>query len=443
MTDADIAKARAYLKNLQDLLTAEEVANKGLFKKALDFPAQPTFVSPVTIIPSQEFSTGLFNYTLVSATEGGGGDFILNGNFTHGFSFRQADGDATHRYRGKVTAGTILGGASGTEPGYSQTNYGNYHELYGDSRNNNPVVVKGERGAGGLVPRLTGANYVLQDIVAKSTTAASFQANGNVSTSEYYNAIYQQYCRSFGSGQEALRYFGKTSSGGAQIRLIRSTHNFGMDSSRDIGQIEGCDDFLVTNDTGINWGLGGVSGQLNGIQIEYSKGSWLYCIYDSGKTSFTIFANGVTIGHNYFSGTLPGYIGKSDDLTLYYNLAGLNARIDGSDIIIENNYFKNKGVATYAFEIAESKANIIIRNNIFQDYSTAYLDSRGTHTNTITGSIGNNGNVSATIIEPTYIGGYNDPDNYQAQGRLDPSSPYWALRMGYKTPGLYNYLTIP
>lgn len=421
-----------YIRNLIE----KDMANAGMFRAYTDFPIPPTFGSPVTIIPSQEFSQGLFNYTLISPTEGGGGDFILNGNFLHGFSLRQADGDSSHLYRCKATLGTILGGASGTEPGYSQTTYGNYHQLFGDSGNLNPIVVKGERGVGGLAPRTAGANYILQDIVGKSNTAATFQANGNVATTEYYASILQQFCRSFNSGQEALRYFGKTSAGGAQISKIRANNNFGYNPFRDGGQIEGCDDYIVEKETVIGAGQGQESGQTNNFQIEYSKGIHRKNVYDNGRTMFTIFANGVTIQDNFISSILPGYIGKSDDLALYYNQSGLNVRIDGSDIIIERNYFKNKGVATYAFEIAESKANVIIRNNFFQGYgASCYLDSRGTHTNTITGDIGNNGNVATTILDPTYGPSYNDPDNYALQGLLSATDFYHALGFGYRTPG--------
>lgn len=440
MTDDEIKKAKDYLKYVDDLLNKEALANKGLFKLPKSFPVAPVFSSPVTITPSSTqvggAGTGIFNFNLISATEGGGGDTILDGNFVHGFSIRRADGDLTHKYRFKPAVGTILGGSSGTEPGISQTDYGNYQEWYGDTLNNNPMIIKGERGIY-IAPRPSGAIVVFRDILGNSNTAATFQCNGDKGTNAYYASITEDFCRSYLSGQEGTAYFGKTSSGGAQIQLIRKRHNCAYSPFRDGWQIEGCDDFIVENETIINAGRrNNIDGtdQKNGWQVEYSKGIIRYCVYDNSVNLFTLFANGVTIQNNYMSSSFPAYIGKSDDLSLYYNQSGLNSRIDGSDIIIENNYFKNKGAFTYAMEIAESKANVIIRNNIFQDYTTAILDSRGTHTNTITGGIGNNGNVALTVIEPTYVGGYSDPNAYNSFGRLHEASVYWPLKFGYRNP---------
>ena len=443
MTDKEISTARTYLKYLSDLLTKEEVANKGLFKLPKPFPAAPTLSGPVTITPSSTqvggAGTGIFNFTLINAAENGGGDVILDGDFVNGFSIRRADGDATHKYRFRATAGTILGAASGSVPGISQTDYGNYQEWFGDSANLNPMVVKGERGVF-IGARPSGAVVVFRDMVGKSNTASTWTCNGNNTSGAYYASIVQDFCRSFLSGQEGTAYFGKTSSGGAPISSVIKRHNFAYSPFRDGWQVQVCSSLLVENETIVNAGQrNGIDGsdQKNNLQIECCKGTVRYGIYDNAVALWNLFTNGVTIQNNYFSSVLPGFIGKSDNPAFYYNAdaGGLNALIDGSDIIIENNYFKNKGVANYAFEIAESKANIIIRNNIFQDYgASCYLDSRGAHTNTITGDIGNNGNVATTIIEPTYLAEYNNPDNYNTHGRLHEASVYFPLKFGYRNP---------
>lgn len=406
---------------------------KGIWKKYTDIPASP-FSTGTVITPANNCCSdpNLFNYTLLGGV-GAGGDGVFTGNFTSGLSLRQFDGDATHIYRFVNAAGAIMGGAGDTHPGIGMTDHGDYVYLYGLSALQ-PMVVKGERGVGGFGATVAGAHYLLQNIVAKSTTASGFQANGNTSGGSYYSSWIETFCRSFSSGQEAIAYLGKTSAGGAIFNAITITNCFGYSPYRDGWQIELADLFTVSHVTVIGAGRGAESGQTNNIQIIASHGTVTYGIYDNAGTLCTIFANGVRISDNFMSASLPGYIGKSDDLTLNYNLSGLNSHINGDSLIIENNKFKNKGGFTYAFEIAESLANIVFRNNTFEGYSTIILDSRGTHTNTITGTIGTNGNVSASIADPVYVTGYNDPDNYLFQGLVSTSSWPYALHYGYRTP---------
>lgn len=407
---------------------------KLIVRKYIDIPAAPTLTSPYTFLPSAECcGGGIFNYTLMGGV-GAGGDGIFSGNYTSGLSLREFDGDATHIYRFVNAAGAIMGGTSApTQPGISMTNHGNYIYLYGLSALE-PMVVKGERGVGGFLPAVGGAYYVLQNIVAKSTTAASFQANSTTSGGSYYASWIQTFTRSFNSGQEAIAYLGRTATGGAPFTYIYLANNFGYSPYRDGLQIEVGDAFTMTKNTVIGAGQGAEPQQINNFQIECNHGTVSYNIFDHGGQHFVIFANGVTISRNYMSADTPGYMGKSDDLANYFNSAGLNSRINGDSIIVEYNYIKNTGVSTYAVEIQESKANIIFRNNTFEGYTDIYYDHRGVHTNTITGAIGDHGNVSASITAPVYVTGYNDPNNYLWQGLIVTSSPYYALHFGYRTP---------
>lgn len=413
---------------LSFVCNAQYIGRGGVY---FEIPDAPTFTSPTHITPHGIYQCcGGGIYTPPFST---GGDYIADSTFTQGMSLKQWQGDATHIYRIKNGPYALFGSLGGLQPGIGQTNFGNYNYFYGASWAD-PMVVRGERGWGGYGASATGTNYVVQNVVAKSTTASGFQINGNgvlFGVGNFYNSFTQTFCRSFDSGQEAILYAGKTSPGGAYFNTVTVTNCFGFNASRETLQISGANNFQVTHVTGVRNGQGGITGQTNNFQLDDSNGLLRYFIMDGAPVGFNIFCHGISIKDGYISWTTaPGFIGWSTNPALYF--AG-SPRLNNDSIIFDGVLFKNKGALyTYAVEIAERVANIIFRNCTFEGVTTIYLDTRGPHTNTITGNIGDHGNVLASIIEPVYYS--LDPNNYQYQGLIPPYSPYYKLHYGYRTP---------
>lgn len=415
-------------------------------------PSAPTLTTPTTIIPSQFCcsSPGLFNYTLVNGGSPLGGDVKTSGAFTAGFSARQFDGDATHIYRFVNTAGDVYGTqGAGQNHGVSTTNSGNYLYFYGlDAAH--PMVVTGENGF--QLPSATvasgGAHFILQNIVIRYPNASGFTGNFGISGTNYYENWNQSFTRVIGAGasQEGICYLGNTgaSYNGVNIHNIGTvTHNFSYNTGREGIQAEHVNLFTASNNTIILPGQGGTAGQTNALQLhDLGTGSRVsYNVIDNAPNIWNIFTHGTRIDHNYFSFTAAdlsptrnGFIGRSDNA--YF--AATSTRMSGDSLIVENNYFNYTGGGTLAYltAVEERVAHIIFRNNTFSSNIThIMLDNRvSSPTNTLTGDIGDHGNVSATITAPTYVTGYNDPDDYANQGLQSLTSVYLLLHFGYRSP---------
>lgn len=409
-------------------------AQLGIFKKHTDIHVGPTFSSPYVVVPGDACCGGGL-YTPPSGSETSGGDVTPNGNFNGspgGFSARQWLGDATHIWRIMPTAGTILGTALGSGHGYSQTGYGNYQYLYGQSVAN-PGVSQGQFGVFFIASTVAagGGHYLVQNWVAKTTGAGSFQANStNGGTGLYYDTLRVLDCRSFTSGQEGI-YQGLTSSGGAIINYSYVKNFFAYNPNREAGQIRGCNSFNWSNITGVGAGQGGVGGQTNNFQIQDAKGRLHHSLFWLGVTGANIIAHGVRLDHNLISWTTSRILlGRTDSQVF----AG-DGRCTGDSIIVENNCIRKEGaVETYAFDIQLRDAPIIFRNNTLDNITNMWQDNRAPGgTNTITGNVGDHGNVSGTCPTPTTSGAFSDPDNYAYHGLLLSNDPWRNLGYGYRS----------
>lgn len=403
-------------------------AQLGIFKKYTDIPAAPALTTPTTIVPG-DFCCGggIYNYSLLGGFSAGG-DGIFNGNFSSGLSLREFRGDATHIYRFTNAAGAIMGGVLGAQPGVGMTDFGNYIRLYGLSVAE-PMVVKGERGVGGFVAEVGGADYVLRNIVAKGTGASGFQANGSTSGGSFYSSWVESYCRSFSAGQEGLCYLGLTSPGFASFSNTSISHCFSINSTREGMQIEHHDNVNVRNVTAINSGTGALAAQDGNFQIEDSNGRLSYFIYDAGRAGAWIFTHGFEIDHGYISMSSAAIlIGRTD--TQYF--AG-SSRLNGDTLRIHDLCIKDLGTPqNFIFDIQERNAPIKFSNITIDGASLLWQDNRVPgFTNTITGAIGDHGNGLGTCATPTYSGAYNDPDNYAYQGLV--IGIYRDLGYGYRS----------
>lgn len=405
--------------------------NKGIWKPYIDIPSGPTFSSPYVVVPGDACCGGGI-FTPPSGSETSGGNVTPNGDFNGvpgGFSARQWVGDRTHIWRIMPTAGTILGTAAGSGHGYSQTGYGTWQFLYGQTPAN-PGVSKGQFGiffSPATVAR-GGGHWSVQNWVVKSSGAGSYQFNGDQGTDSYYDSLWITYCRAFTSGQENI-YGGKTSAGGAVINYSYVKHFFGYNSFRDGGQIQGCKSVDWSNITFIGAGQGGEAAQTNNIQVHNSNGRIHHSIFQGGVTAGQIFAHGFRFDHNLVTWTTSRFLlGRTDS----QSYAG-SAQLNGDSVIIENICFKKTGTAeTSAIDVQLRDAPIMIRNCTFDNISATYVDNRVPgYSNTITGTIGTKGNVTGTCPDATFVSGYNDPDDYAHQGKQTTTSPWYLLCYGF------------
>jgi len=411
-----------------------DAQNKGLWRKYVDIPSAPTLVSPTTIVPSNDCCGGaLYNYSLIGSF-GSGGDVIPNGDFNRspngGFGARQWLGDATHIYRVVPAAGTILGITSGSGHGFTGVDFGNYIYLYGENLAN-PGVSMGQFGVYHLANTAGGHVYV-QNWVGKSTGAGSFQANSGNAGGLYYDTARYKFCRSFTSGQEGL-YLGFTSANYAKFNYIHVEHFFSYNSTREGFQIKGANSALIKNITIIGAGSGHLASQDRIFQWDDSNGRLCYSVLE-GYGGAQIFSHGTRIDHNLISWSNNGaniLLGRSDNQGAF-DLP--SSRLAGDSIIVEYNCIKASGTTvTNAFDVQQRNAPIIFRNNIVDNITNMFQDNRAPgFTNTITGNIGDHGNVSGTCPTPTFVTGYNDPDNYVLQGLSLTTDTWYLLGYGYR-----------
>jgi hypothetical protein len=157
-------------------------------------------------------------------------------------------------------------------------------------------------------------------------------------------------------------------------------------------------------------------------------------IFDGSPDAVNMFTHGTTISNNYFGFLVNGiFMGRTDNS--YFSTS---PRLTGDSVIYDGNDFNYTGAGTlaYVINVTERTAPVMIRNNTFSpNITAAYVDNRvAGYTNTITGGIGNHGNISAVIPAPTYVTGYNDQDNYANQGLVSVASLHYVKHRGYRVP---------
>jgi hypothetical protein len=408
--------------------------DKSPLKKYVDIPSAPTLKNPTALLPSTECcGGGVYNFN-IAGDQGRGGDLLTSGSFKNGFSLRQFDGDASHIYRFVITPGTVFGSPSGGQHGVSITDHGNYLYFYGlDAAN--PGITNGKNGFQ-LAAVPGGSHFVIQNFVAKSISESGLTANYDTGSGSYYDNLDISFYRTFNAGQEGIGYIGATHPGFAYINVAKVYHNFSYKSGREGTQFEHINLLTAHHNTCIQAGQEGVSEQTNSLQAhDLGPGSTIsYSIYDGSPVPFNIFTHGTTISHSYFGFTTAGgYIGRTDNC--YFSSS---TRLRGDSLIFDGDYFNYTGSGTlpYLTIIDERVAHIIFRNCTFSpNIKAIYLDRRASgYKNTITGKIGDHGNVSAKIVPPVYATGYNNPDDYLNQGLINPTSPYYSRHFGYRTP---------
>ena len=410
-----------------------DAQNKGLWRKWVDIPSAPTLVSPTTIIPSGDCCGGALYVPPGGSTAGG--DVILNGDFNRspngGFGARQWDGDATHIWRIVNAAGTVLGTPSGSGHGFTGVDHGNYIYLYGLSAAE-PGVSKGQFGVYHLANTAGGHVYV-QNWVGKSTTAGSFQANSVSAGGLSYDTARYKFCRSF-FGQEGL-YLGYTSPGYAKFNYIYVKHFFSYNSTRESFQIKGANSADISNVTSVGAGQSHAGAQDRNFQWDDSNGRLHHSIFYNGYEGAQIFSHGSRFDHLFISWSNNGV---AANIFIGDTAAGAfdfpSSRLNGDSLIFENLCIKKEGtVATYAFNVNLRDAPIIFRNCTLDNITNMFQDNRAVgFTNTITGSVGNHGNVTGTCATPTFVTGYNDPDNYLLQGLSLTTDAWYLLGYGYR-----------
>lgn len=406
-----------------------------LVKKYADVHIAPTLTSPTTISPGSGFECcGGDIYTPPGSTTAGG-DIIVSGNFNGtpgGMSVRQWDGDATHRWRIVNAAGAVLGTPSAATPGhgFSVTDHANFVSLLGATVAE-PLVVKGHFGV--FFPASSaGANFAAINLVAKSTTAGSFQANSGNSGGAYYDTLRYIDCRSFNSGQEGL-YEGFTSPNYAKCNYHYIKNFFVYNSTREGFQIKGVNNADVSYVTIVGAGQGHLASQDRGFQWDDSNGRFHHFVIYNAYEGAQIFSHGSRFDHGFISWSNNGaaaniFIGDTDAGAFDFP----SSRLNGDTLIFENLCIRKEGtVAAAAFNVNLRNAPIMFRNNTLDNITAMYQDNRGASPpNTITGSVGNHGNVTGTCGTPLFAGSYNDPDNYAVQGLQTAASPWfdWGYR---------------
>ena len=394
-------------------------------KKYSDIPLPP-FTAGTAIAPSNFCCTspGLFDF----ASGRPPGNYKPNGAFVNGLSIRQASG----AYRFVTTAGTVYGTQGvGQNHGISTNGAGAYDlSFYGLATA--ATIVTGENGF--QMPSASGGSTILvQDAVAKNPNASGFTANFGISGTNYYKTVTVKNLRCFNTGQECI-YEGNTGAsynGTNYINVSVVSNCFGYNLQREFIQIEHANFVTVEYNTSILAGQTTTSGQSNNFQYhDNGPGSQVrYNVFSGAKDGFSIASHGLRLHHNYISWTaFPGQILRTDN---QYFAAFAN-RLTGDSIIVENNCFKKLGGSdSYAVKVEERTAPIIFRNNTIDGSTTMYLDNRAIgYTNTITGQVGNHGNVIGTCGPPEMAGSYSDPDNYPVQGLQTSTSPWydWGYR---------------
>lgn len=427
------------------------IAQKLIVEKYLRIPAGPTLSAPHTTIPSDQYATGFYQYSAFGGVSGVSGyPSRLNGNFSNGMQLNaNVVGTDALPYRFvNYDANTIIGSSSLASSAFSPLSGSDRVFLYGLSATA-PLVIQNLTNSSIQLPAKVGkTRFIVQNAVSLSSGGATVQANVDNTGGRAYQSITLSYVRGFNNGTEAnsqeFLYSGKTSSGYCDTDTLTVTHCFSYNFARESIQAGHANKATISHITAVLSGQGGAGNQTNAVQLhDLGPGSSLsYSIFDTSPIAMDLFTHGTKIHHNYFSFTTStagggftfnSFIGRTD--AAYF--AG-SSRLTGDSLIIEDTYFNYTGAGTldYLFLVDERTAPIIVRRCTFSSNITHIMkDNRAVgFTNTLTGDIGNNSNVTASITVPVYMAGYNISSNYATQGLLVTSSPYYAAHFGYRTP---------
>lgn len=419
-------------------------ALKAFARNYTPLPSRPTFSSPATITDANKYATGLFWYNSWGGSVGVGKDVILQGPYVDGFDVNFSAGTPSQHIRFSNFDSTVVLGNSTvlTQHGAQGIGISNYLDFYGKSPSE-PLIVESFTNNGfQFLPQPIAAGggvFIVQNAVAKYPGSSGFTANGSAGnasgTDTAYVYLEESFFRSFKAGQEGICYIGTTHAPFAVTLYAYIHDNFSYNSSREGTQFEHINLLKAIHNTcylpASNWNGSGGGGQDNCVQAhDLGPGSSItYSVYDQGPRPWNIFTHGTRFAHNYISYTTSyGYIG--DCSTTYF--AG-SPRLTGDSIIFEYDYIVKTGAtAPFLTQIAEPTAPIIFRNCTFVNITAIYQDIRGAHTNTITGNIGDHGNVSvsaSSVPAPTYKSLLTY--DYQNHGLITTD---WFIdrRMGYR-----------
>lgn len=412
--------------------------NKGHFRKYVDIPSAPTLTSPVTIIPSDNYAAGLYFYTLHGMTHNQGCDIIVDGNFLNGMSLNDftatIGGPPPTPYRFVNAPGAIFGAAGGIPHAISTITDNDYLYFYGKSALEAPIN-KGQMGFS-LGSRVGGSHHVVRNWVMSGTVASGVTCNiGSGTPGRYYSNIDLSFVRSFNSGQEGICYIGHTSNPYDYIDTCNINDCFSYNSIREGTQTEHINNLHIWNVTVNLGGQGGLASQDGIFQVYDSNGLIENCIFD-GAPYFGVFCNhGLTLRNCYFRYVNNTYwqILRSDTQTW----AATSTRLTGQPVLFDNCIFNVDSGTSLAklVQILERNCDVEFRNCIFStNIVSLWDDQRGASPpNSLIGLINTNGNTSQDIALPTYISGFNDPNDFLHHG-LCTSSYFLSRRMGYRTP---------
>ena len=430
----------------------------------VDIPSAPTLVSPITIVPGdRHVPSNSFLNNLHGMKAYQGKDIILDGNFTEALKlndytskpyssgFDERFDKATligEPFRFVNTAGTIIGSAIAANHGLDVVTDANNFEFYGLDANN-PLLIRTANNGAQLSSRVGGSRYIIQNAVIDSPGTSGTTFNYAVGGSRFYQYVELSFVRVFNPGQEGICYIGATNSGyDKHIKVI--VHDcFSYNSNREGTQTEHIPDLLLYNNTCILTGQetpppGGQNGL---IQLHDVNGYVLNSIYDDPSAAIatnigTIFTHGTTVRNCYFRWNNGQYfVGIST--SSYF--AG-SPRLNGKPVLFDSCifHFDNVGNIASLCDFNETGCDYEFRNCVFSPNILAiFTDNRvGNFKNKIIGSLGTNGNKTATITPPGYLSAnYNLYSDYLNHGLIDETTvpysgslSYYKRRMGYRTP---------
>lgn len=428
------------------------IINKGTISKATSIaynftqiPSAPEFglvSASVTIIPSDDFTTGIYWYFTFSASLGNGGrDVILSGSFNDGMQMNNCIGSASKPFRFRNhSALDIIGTSSLFNHSIQTINENTYHEYYGYLPSAPLVLSNAIGGSGNGFQFLShpavsgGANFKVQNVVAKSPGASGITFNQGGGGTGFYKNLDISYFRVIGNinGQEGL-YGGNTSIGFHYIDTCSVSHFLAKDRGREGFQIGHCNNFSASKGTIYNVGQTGGAGQNNLVQVHDTNGEIEGFIFDGAPNLFNIFTHGFTFRNCTFiwSGS-KGFIGAST--SSYFSGS---ARLNGQKVLFDScTFIRSQSLPGVLTDIAETACDYEFRSCSFSSNITSiYNDIRvGTPTNGLSGSILTNGNITSSLLTSSiYIPVYTNfnPDDYEYHG-LCISSYYYNLKQGFR-----------
>lgn len=403
-------------------------------KKPAIIPSAPALSSPVTIVQSNNFTTGIFwNFTYGAANPAAAPvDVLLSGTFPDCISQSNVVGTSVNKYRFRNLDGTtVIGATTAFAHGVSHIADNNYQEYYGLSPAAPLLVRTAPTGSGGaqngfqLGSRAGGSTFKIQNAVVLESGASGFTANFGGGGANYYERIDLQFLRCFNAGQEGI-YIGNTSTGFHVINNVYIRHYLSYNTIREGLQVGHCGNVDIAKCTIKLSGQGNVAGQNNTVQVHDSNGIIEGCIFDDAPVLWNIFTHGFTFRNCTFIFNAKGFIG--DATTAYF---APSARVNGQAVLFDRCNFIYIGAATTVLtDIAEPTANYEFRNCKFTSNITAiFNDIRVGATNSLIGTISTNGNTTATLTRPTYTN--FTASDYTGHGIVKDAF-YRNLKQGYR-----------